>query len=254
MDTALLTWNRVVSWTGIFTNIISDRDPKFTSALWTNLHQLFGTKLSFSTTYHQQTDGLAERMIQTLEDMLRRFSLEFAYKKTIHASTNQTPAILEKGWNPELPQDSLRKDFVEIHPTASRFQLMLDKTRKHLMRCMEDSFAYAKDKWDKSHAIPDFKVGYLVLVSTTNFNKIKGCKALKDSFAGPFAIKALHGENSVEVDLSEELSNKHPTFQVSFIKPYKSSDSEKFPLRNEVPQVIPPIESSGIKKITKVLK
>ncbi|MBW0541776.1 hypothetical protein O181_081491 [Austropuccinia psidii MF-1] len=33
MDTALLIWNRVVSWTGILTNIISDRDPKFTSAL-----------------------------------------------------------------------------------------------------------------------------------------------------------------------------------------------------------------------------
>ncbi|MBW0517481.1 hypothetical protein O181_057196 [Austropuccinia psidii MF-1] len=33
MDTALLIWNRVLSWTGIFTNIISDRYPKFTSAL-----------------------------------------------------------------------------------------------------------------------------------------------------------------------------------------------------------------------------
>ncbi|MBW0579326.1 hypothetical protein O181_119041 [Austropuccinia psidii MF-1] len=63
MDTALLIRNRVISWTVIFTNIISDRDPKFTSALWTNLHQLFGTKLSFSTAYHPQTDGLAERMI-----------------------------------------------------------------------------------------------------------------------------------------------------------------------------------------------
>ncbi|MBW0551685.1 hypothetical protein O181_091400 [Austropuccinia psidii MF-1] len=52
MDTALLIWNGVVSWTGIFTNIISGRDPKFTSELWTNLHQLFGTKLSFSTAYH----------------------------------------------------------------------------------------------------------------------------------------------------------------------------------------------------------
>ncbi|MBW0581774.1 hypothetical protein O181_121489, partial [Austropuccinia psidii MF-1] len=69
MDTDLLIWNRVISWTGIFTKIISDKDPKFTSALWKNLHQLFGTKLSFSTAYHPQTDGLAERMIQTLEDM-----------------------------------------------------------------------------------------------------------------------------------------------------------------------------------------
>ncbi|MBW0549211.1 hypothetical protein O181_088926 [Austropuccinia psidii MF-1] len=116
IDTVLVIWNRVISWTGIFTNIISDRDPKFSSALWTNLHQLFGAKLSFSTAYHSQTDGLAERMIQTLEDMVRRLceyglefkycdelthdwctllpALELAYKKSIHASTNQNPAIL----------------------------------------------------------------------------------------------------------------------------------------------------------------
>ncbi|MBW0516607.1 hypothetical protein O181_056322 [Austropuccinia psidii MF-1] len=127
MDTDLLIWNRVVSWTGIFKNIISDRDPKFNSALWTNLHQMFGTKLSFSTTYHSQTDGLAERMIQTLEDMT-----------SIHSCTNQTPDILEKGWNPKLPQDSLRKDLVEIHPTAASFKGILEKATKHAVRCMED--------------------------------------------------------------------------------------------------------------------
>ncbi|MBW0575529.1 hypothetical protein O181_115244 [Austropuccinia psidii MF-1] len=82
MNTALLIWNRVFSWTGIFTNIISDREHKFTSALWTNLHQLFGEKLSFSTAYHPQTDALAERMFQTLEDMVRIFcayGLKFKY-------------------------------------------------------------------------------------------------------------------------------------------------------------------------------
>ncbi|MBW0502790.1 hypothetical protein O181_042505 [Austropuccinia psidii MF-1] len=80
MDTALLIWNRVISCTIIFVNIISDRDPNFISALWKNIHQLFGTKLSFSTAYHPQTDGLAERMIQTLEDMVTRiceYGLEF---------------------------------------------------------------------------------------------------------------------------------------------------------------------------------
>ncbi|MBW0563737.1 hypothetical protein O181_103452 [Austropuccinia psidii MF-1] len=70
MDTSLLIWNIVGSCSGIFTKIISDRDPKFTSELWTNLHQPFGTNLSFSTTYHPQTDCLAERMIQNLEDMV----------------------------------------------------------------------------------------------------------------------------------------------------------------------------------------
>ncbi|MBW0482235.1 hypothetical protein O181_021950 [Austropuccinia psidii MF-1] len=119
---------------------------------------------------------------------------------------------------------------------------------------MEDLFAYAKDKWDKSHATADFKVGDLVLVSTTSFNNIKECKKLKDSFSGPFVIKTFHGENAIEVELSEELSNQHPTFPVSLVKPYKSRDSEKFPLRNKVPQHIPPIEYSGTKKMTKVLK
>ncbi|MBW0531833.1 hypothetical protein O181_071548 [Austropuccinia psidii MF-1] len=122
MDTALLILNRVISHNGLFENIISDRDPKFTSALWTNLHKLLGTKLAFSTAYHPQTDGLAERMIRTLEDMIRRFcayglefkysngfshewctlipALELAYKTSIHSSTGKPPAILEKGWSP----------------------------------------------------------------------------------------------------------------------------------------------------------
>ncbi|MBW0564728.1 hypothetical protein O181_104443 [Austropuccinia psidii MF-1] len=73
MYTAFLLCNRLISHTGLFKNIISDRDPKFTSVPWENLHRLFGTKLSFSKSYHPQADGLAERMIQTLEEMIRRF-------------------------------------------------------------------------------------------------------------------------------------------------------------------------------------
>ncbi|MBW0586228.1 hypothetical protein O181_125943 [Austropuccinia psidii MF-1] len=114
---------------------------------------------------------------------------------------------------------------------------MLEKARKHAVRCMEDSFAYAKDKWDKSNATPHFEVVDLVLVSTTNFNNIKGCKRRKEPFAGPFVIEALHGENVAEVELSEELSHKHPTFPVSLMKPYKSSDAESFPWRNEATKI-----------------
>ncbi|MBW0559957.1 hypothetical protein O181_099672 [Austropuccinia psidii MF-1] len=80
MDTAIMIWNKAISHTGLFQNIISERDPKFISELWKNLHNLFGKQLSFSTANHPQTDGLAERMIQTLEVMIRRFcayGLEF---------------------------------------------------------------------------------------------------------------------------------------------------------------------------------
>ncbi|MBW0499174.1 hypothetical protein O181_038889 [Austropuccinia psidii MF-1] len=80
MEIAIMIWNKAISHTGLFQNIMSDRDSKFTSALWTNLHNLFGTKLSFSTANHPQTDGLEERIIQTFEYMIRIFcayGLEF---------------------------------------------------------------------------------------------------------------------------------------------------------------------------------
>ncbi|MBW0476719.1 hypothetical protein O181_016434 [Austropuccinia psidii MF-1] len=151
-------------------------------------------------------------------------SLEMAYATSIHSSTGKTPAMLEKGWNPRLPYDTIKKDLVDINPTASCFKLILDKARDHENRCMQDSFKYAKERWDKSHKPPNFKVGDLVLVSNLNFNNIKGPKKLKDSFAGPFMIKALLGPHSVQLELTGELMNKHPTFPVSLIKPYSSSE------------------------------
>ncbi|MBW0539565.1 hypothetical protein O181_079280 [Austropuccinia psidii MF-1] len=212
-----LLWIRLFFYgLDLFKNIISGRDLKFTSELWTNLHRFFGTQLSFSTAYCPPTDGLAERMIQALEDMIKRFR---AYGH--HSSTGQTPAMLEKGWNSRLPADKLRKDLIDIHPTASRFKIMLDQVKHQEKKSMNDAFDYAKKKWEKSHKVQDFKVGDLVLVSTLNFNNIKGPTKLKDSYVGPFVFVALHGTNAVQVELSGELENKHPTFLVSLIKPYQ---------------------------------
>ncbi|MBW0477542.1 hypothetical protein O181_017257 [Austropuccinia psidii MF-1] len=59
MDTALLFWNNIISTCGVPKIIMSDRDQKFTSELWTNLYDMLSTKLSFSTAYHPQKDGLA---------------------------------------------------------------------------------------------------------------------------------------------------------------------------------------------------
>ncbi|MBW0506641.1 hypothetical protein O181_046356 [Austropuccinia psidii MF-1] len=72
METAIIIWSKAISHIGLFHNIISESDPRF--------HNLFGAKLSFSKSYHPQTDFLEERMIQTLEDMIRIFcaySLQF---------------------------------------------------------------------------------------------------------------------------------------------------------------------------------
>ncbi|MBW0484771.1 hypothetical protein O181_024486 [Austropuccinia psidii MF-1] len=128
--------------------------------------------------------------------------LELAYKTSIHSSTGKKTAILEKGLKPRIPYYTIKKYIVEIHTIARILKIMLEKERNHANRFMQDSFKYAKERWDKSHKPPDFKVGDLVLVSTPNFNKIESPKNLKDSFSGPFMIKALHGHNSVKLKLT----------------------------------------------------
>ncbi|MBW0508771.1 hypothetical protein O181_048486 [Austropuccinia psidii MF-1] len=162
--------------------------------------------------------------------------------------------MLEKGWNPRLPYDTLKRDLVYIHPKASSFKLVLDKERHHANRCIQHPFKYAKERWDKIHKPPDLKMEDLDLVSSLNFNNIKGQKKLKDSFSGPFMIKELHGPNAVQLELTGELMNKHPAFPVSLIEPYSSSEKELFPLRNKPPIEIPPLEEGEAKKIVKVLK
>jgi hypothetical protein len=58
-------------------SIISYRDLRFMSRLWPSLQQALGTKLNLSTTFHPQTDGQSGRTIQTLEDLLGSYVLEF---------------------------------------------------------------------------------------------------------------------------------------------------------------------------------
>ncbi|MBW0536180.1 hypothetical protein O181_075895 [Austropuccinia psidii MF-1] len=200
-------------------------------------------------------------MIQTLEEIIRTFwayglelknsygfthdwcilipDLELAYKKSIHSSTGKTPEILEKGFNPRLPYDTLKQNLVDIHPTERSFKIKLDKARNHANRCMQDFFKYENERIERIHKPPDFKVGDLVLVSTLKLNNIKGPNKLKYYFAGPFMIAALHGPNAVSLELTGELMKKQPTFPVSLIKTYSPSNKKLFSLRNKPTLKIP---------------
>nr|GEX64150.1 hypothetical protein [Tanacetum cinerariifolium] len=84
--------------------IILDRDSHFTSRLWRSLQEALETNLDMSTSYHPQTDGQSERIIQTMEDMLRACVIdigssldrhlplvEFSYNDSYHASIKATP-------------------------------------------------------------------------------------------------------------------------------------------------------------------
>ncbi|MBW0507599.1 hypothetical protein O181_047314 [Austropuccinia psidii MF-1] len=180
MDTALLFWNNIISTCRVPEIIISDRDTKFTSEFWTNLYDILGTKLAFSTAYHPQTDGLAERMIQTMENIIRRFSVQLAYNTSQHSTTGKSPSLIEKGWNHLLPVDHLKKNLLTIHPKSKDFHDMWKRAYDTADRCIAEAKEYSKQSWDKSNMEPDFKEGDQVLVSTLNFNNLKGPKKMRD--------------------------------------------------------------------------
>ncbi|GJX12444.1 putative reverse transcriptase domain-containing protein [Tanacetum coccineum] len=94
----------VVTRHGIPISIICDRDPRFASNFWGSLQNALGTSLDMNTAYHPQIDGQSERTIQTLEDMLCAYAIdfgkgwvnhlplvEFSYNNSYHASIKAAP-------------------------------------------------------------------------------------------------------------------------------------------------------------------
>ena len=76
-DYAKLYINEIVSLNGIPLFIISDRGPQFTSHFQKSFKKGLRTRVNLRITFHPQTDGQAERTIQTLEDMLRACVIDF---------------------------------------------------------------------------------------------------------------------------------------------------------------------------------
>ena len=108
--------DEIVRLHGVPLSIVSNRDPQFTSRLWKELQLALGTRLNFSTTFHPQTDGQSERLIQVLEDMLRgcvmEFTrswdrciplIEFAYNNSYQSSIGMTIYEALYGWRCRTP-------------------------------------------------------------------------------------------------------------------------------------------------------
>ncbi|KAE9032808.1 hypothetical protein PR002_g9004 [Phytophthora rubi] len=54
--------------------LVSDSDSRFTSAFWTRLFELMGTRLLMFTAAQPETDGQTERVNRVLEDVLRSYA------------------------------------------------------------------------------------------------------------------------------------------------------------------------------------
>jgi hypothetical protein len=100
--------------------IISDRDRKFLSGLWTQLFKRLGASLIYSAAYHPQTDGGSERTNQTVEIALRYYfavleslaewksalpQIQAAFNNSVN-STGKTPNEVVYGFCDDLKHNA----------------------------------------------------------------------------------------------------------------------------------------------------
>jgi len=81
-DYARLYIQEVVRLHGVPVSIISDRGAQFTAQFWKSFQKGLGSNVNLSTVFHPQTNGQAERTIQTLQDMLRACVIENGAKSS----------------------------------------------------------------------------------------------------------------------------------------------------------------------------
>ncbi|GKA63893.1 putative nucleotidyltransferase, ribonuclease H [Tanacetum coccineum] len=189
-------------------SIVSDRDLRFTSHFWKGLQNAWGIRLKFSTAFHPQTDGQTEHIIQTLEDMLRSYALEwtgnwdeylclveFAYNNNCDASIKGDPFELLYGQKYRAPicWNKVRERVIEgpelVEVTNEKVVIAKEKLKE--ARSRQKSYA------DRHRRALEYKPGDCVFLKLSPF-----------------------GEVSYRLALPPQLSHVHNVFHVSLLRGY----------------------------------
>jgi hypothetical protein len=260
----------IVRLHGVPSSIVSDRDPKFTSHFWEALHEALGTKLSFSSAYHPQTDGQMERTNQSLEDLLRACVLddrgswddvlplvEFTYNNSFHTSIGMAPYEALYGRKCQTPLCWYQNgESMIVGPDM--IQQTTEKVRKIRER-MKISQDRQKSYADKRRKPLEFEEGdhvFLRVTPTTSVGRAIKSRKLTPKFIGPYQIISRVGPVAYQVALPPLLSNIHDVFHVSQLRKYITDPShiiepDALELHDNLSFEVPParIEDRRIKQL-----
>lgn len=255
-ELAWLFIKEIVRLHGLPDDIVSDRDPRFISKFWKEVHRVLGTRLLMSTSFHPQTDGATERANRSVNQILRALikpdqsdwvqqtpMVEFAINSSISRSSGFAPFELNSGHLPRMVK-ALPTGDGEALPGVQQFaQYALDnliKAHDAIIDSRVQQTYHANKKRrsedDKRGEQDPLKAGDLVYLSTENLNlPTKRARKLVPKFIGPYEI--IDGDSRTSaytLKLPEDLQKRgiHPKFHVSLLRRHEPNDTEVFPHRD----------------------
>ncbi|GKF21097.1 putative reverse transcriptase domain-containing protein [Tanacetum coccineum] len=168
-----------------------------TSHFWQMVQKALGTRLDLSTAYHPQTDGQSERIIQTLEDMLRACVIDFGDSWDVHLP------LAEFSYNNSYHSSIQCALFEALYGRKCRSPVLWAEIREGSVIGPE----LVLETTDK-----------VILIK----EKLKAVRDHQKSYADkrrkPVFIKGVSLERRSALRLPEELSSVHDTFHVSNLK------------------------------------
>src|SRR5437762_1515114 len=214
-------------------DIVSDRDPKFTSNFWKTVMKKLNVHLNMSTAFHPQTDGQSEALNQVLEQYLRIFCTyhqddwvellpfaEFSYNNSVNTSTKMTPFYAVYGQHPRSVWPSIQEKCVAGNEFVDRLETLREELRENLSIARERMRKF-HDK--KKEPQPDFQVGDKVLLNAKNIKTLRPSKKLDHRMRGPWTIIKRVGPRAFKLDMKEYKGQKHDVFPVGLLERYHES-------------------------------
>ena len=204
--------------------ILSDQGKEFDNKLFHELCKLMESQKVRTTAFHPQTNGLCERLNQTIERMLRAVvkdsqtdwdiqlaNVMMAYNSSPQESTGLSPHMLMFGDEMPVPLDWVfgqprhvpQDKVVYVRDLRSRIQAAYEQARKALMVAAKRQ----KRNYDPKVRNIQFSPGDIVMCHTKSRTKGRN-PALTRKWLGPFVIMRMPNPATAKIQESAKDTGK----------------------------------------------
>ena len=184
-----------------------------------------------STVYHSQTDDQTEWMNQVVKQYLREYVnyhqtnwvallsvTQIVYNTSVNQTTGITSFFANHGYNANLFQESKKATVLteQVNITAMKMQTLHRELKQDIKFLSHWSAFYHNKHRSRGPMLKKEDKVYLLwknIETTRSSNKLNHVKI------GPFKIIRNIKRVSFELELPEDMQQKHPVFHISLLKP-----------------------------------